>query len=577
MAGTTSTDPHVQAAAEYARGVIRGSVPACRWVKLACKRQVHDLKQARKRDFPYRFDEAAAARVCRFVERLPHIKGKWARKLPGGKQPTITLEPWQCFILTTIFGWVRKADGRRRYRQAYICVPRKNGKSILAAAIGLYMLVADREIGAEVYSGATSEKQAGEVFEPAFKMVQQTVGLADHYQLETSGTWKNPQAIYSLRSGSSFKRVIGKPGDGSSPSLAIVDEYHEHKTDDMVDTMLTGMGAREQPLLLVITTAGSDTAGPCYAYQQDVQSVLEGVISNDELFGIIYSIDEGDDWTSEKALRKANPNFGISVDGDILRAALRDALANSRYQSRYKTKHLNVWVGARDPFFNHDQWLQLADPTLTLAQFADEECYAGLDLASKIDIASVALVFRREVDGNEHYYVFARHYLPEARALDPDCRHYVGWVADGALIATGEEMIDHGRIRDDLLDDAGEYTLVEVGFDPYNATQLAGELLAEGIAAVEVPMRARHLSDPMKYLDGLIRAKRIHHNGDPVLSWMMGNVTAKLDANDNVFPRKERVENKIDGAVALIIAMSRALAGEQNASVYESRGVLYLE
>lgn len=551
-------------AEKYARDVVSGDILACRWVKLACRRHLNDLQKSRRKTFPFRFDPDAAEYACRFIELLPHTKGKWARGGLGSN--LIELQPWQVFFVASIFGWLRKDTGLRRFRKAYLCVPRKNGKSILAAGIGLFMLAADEEFGAEVYSGATSEKQAWEVFRPARDMVQKTPGLRNRF-----GVAVNAKTLHIEESGSRFEPVIGKPGDGASPSCAIVDEFHEHQTDDLYDTMLTGMGAREQPLMLVITTAGSDLAGPCYALQEDVQNVLKGLYSDDELFGVIYSIDTDpkagpvDDWTSEAAARKANPNYGVSVDGEYLQSRRQEAVRSSRKTNIYKTKHLNLWVHARVAWMDMEAWAGLADTSLRVEDFAGESCWLGLDLSSKIDLSAAVKMFKREIDGEDHYYAFGRYYVPESRVEEPEKRHYQGWVADGALIATEGSVIDHAQIRDNIVADSEAFQLEEVGFDPYGATQLVSELHDEyGITTVEIPQQVKHLSDPMKWVEAMVLAGRLHHDGNPVLTWAMSNVTARVDANENVFPRKERPESMIDPAVALIMAMARAMVGESN-------------
>jgi phage terminase large subunit-like protein len=568
---------HVEKANQYARDVVSGKILACKWVKLACKRHLDDLEHAKKGYIPYRFDEEKAKKACSFIEKLPHTKDRWAVGEPGKPGSNkIRLEPWQCFIVARIFGWLHVETGLRRFRKVYICVPRKNGKSTLSAGIGLYMTVADKEYGAEVYSGATSEKQALEVFKPAWLMVHKEPGMRAHFNLELSGTYKNPGTISSATTYSKFEPVIGKPGDGASPSCAIIDEYHEHQSDALLDTMYTGMGARQQPLLIAITTAGVDTAGPCYQLQLDAEKVLEGTMQDDELFAIIYGIDTDDDWTSEEALIKANPNYGVSVGSEFLISAQRQAVQSSRKQNAFKTKHLNIWCGARDPFFNLEAWNQLADKELSEDQFAGESCYGGMDLASKVDIASKLKIFTRIIDGVEHYYFFANHYLPEEAVNDPSKQHYQMWAYDGYLTVTDGNIIDQDTIKDDILHDAKLHRVEEWGYDPYGATKLALELQAEGVNMVEIPQTTRNLSEPMKWMDALIISGRAHHNGDPVLAWMIANVTAKIDRNENVFPCKERPENKIDGVVAALMALGRAMAHQDTTSIYTEEGMLFL-
>ncbi len=542
-------------AATYARDVVAGRVIAGLLVRLACVRHLDGLRQQRTKAYPYRLDAAAGAKVCKFLELMPHVKGKWARE-----KERIRLEPWQIFILVNIFGWKRKSDKLRRFRRVYIEVPRKNAKSTLTAGAANYMLVADGEHGAEVYSGATTEKQAWEVFGPARLMALQTPDLREAFGITVGA--KN---LHVLASASKFEPIIGKPGDGASPSFAVTDEYHEHATSEQFDTMLTGMGAREQPIAWAITTAGSDTAGPCYALRQQSTDTLEGKVAFDDLFAYVATIDDGDDWTSPDALRKANPNIGVSVSEEFLRTAQLRAIADPREQSTFKTKHLNVWVTAASPYFNAEAWKRLGDPSLTPESFRGQDCYAAFDLAATMDIAGTVRLFTRTVEGEKHYYVLPSFYVPEDVAEKPELKHYAGWVERKHLIATPGDMIDYDYIEADIKADAERHRIVQIGYDKWDASQMV-QHLQNHIGAdklVQVPMTTEHLSHPMKFLAGLIQTGRIHHDGNLCMSWMIGNVTAQIDRNDNVYPRKEREERKIDGAVALIVALSREQRNEQ--------------
>lgn len=550
--------PHVDQALAYARGVASGKIIACQWVRLACKRQLEDLKRSRSKAFPFKFDLAKAERACVFAELFPHVKGQWAVPQPGKPNATkIKLQPWQCFTRAVRWGWVEKKTGRRRFRTSYIEVPRKNGKSVDAALDGLYAFAADGEYGAEVYSGATTEKQAWEVFRPAKQMAERTPPF-----LEAYGVQVNASNMAIPGNGSRFEPIIGKPGDGASPSLAITDEYHEHPDSTQYDTMVTGMGARAQPMMLTITTAGENMEGPCYALHERVQRMLKGTEPDERLFGIIYTIDEADDWTSETALRKANPNFDVSVSGDFLRRQQANAIASSRDQNIFKTKHLDVWVTARAAWLNSEWWAKAADKTLKLADFRGEPCWIGLDLAAKIDLAAKALVFKRMVEGVEHYYVFGECYVPEATIAEPKNRHYQGWQHDGWLTATEGQAIDQERIKDGLLQDGHTFQVEAIGFDQWGATKLMQELQEEGLPVIEIPQNVKHLSEPMKLLEAALKEERVHHDGNPCHAWQMGNVTVKEDANENIFPRKEKRENKIDFAVALVMAFGRAVLAE---------------
>ena len=390
---------YIAVAEQYARDVTSGEIKASKYIKLACQRHLDDLDWQEDDAFAYRFDAKAATKVCQFVELMPHTKGNWARE-----RKTLIMEPWQVFMTVCLFGWMRRKDNTRRFRRFLLLVPRKNGKSAWAAAIGLYMLCADGEYGAEVYSGARNEKQAWEVFKPAKLMASKLPFLLNHYGVDV-----NASNISIIGNGSKFEPIIGDPGDGASPSLAIVDEYHEHDTNKLFDTMETGMGARDQPLMLVITTAGDNIAGPCYEMQQDAQKMLEGTRQDDELLALIFGCDEGDDWTDPAILRKANPNMGVSVGEDFLLARQKDAMTTPRKAGVFKTKHLNIWVQSRAAYYNVQRFSEVADPSLTLDQFEGRECIIGVDLAEKRDLTAIEYTFRH----GEGFACFGKYYAPE--------------------------------------------------------------------------------------------------------------------------------------------------------------------
>lgn len=555
--------PAVSAAIQYAEQVVSGDIPAGRMTRLACQRQIDDLN----RDWEYTFDAEDASRVCQVVEFLPHTKGKWAQK-----KERIALQPWQQFMFTTLFGW-KRANGSRRFRHAYVCVPRKSGKSLIAAAVGIYMLAFDRETGAEVYCGATSEKQAWEVFKPARMMILKTPELEQEIGIEPLA-----RSLVISDDGAKFEPIIGDPGDGSSPSMGIVDEYHEHKTPVQYDTLVSGMGARDQPLMFVITTAGAIHGGPCYEHQRDVERVLEGSVENDEQFGLIYHADADDDWTDPEVLRKANPGYGVSVSGEYLLARQRDAIVSAQRQNLFRTKHLNQWVTAKEVFFNMDKWMKCADSSLSIDQFEGSECMIAIDLASKSDVAAVMRMFWRDEDGMRHYYAFPRFYLPEERVHQDATGRYKPWVLSGLLTTTDGDEIDFARIREDVIEDLSAFDVAELPFDPWRATQLAQDLAAAGATTVEYRNTVAQMSEPMKELEAAVNSGRFHFDGNDMLSWMATNTVAKIDANQNVFPRKERPENKIDGIVACIMSIGRLLyrATTEQPNVYQSRGLRYL-
>jgi phage terminase large subunit-like protein len=508
-----------------------------------------------REDFPYDFDADRAIKAIRFIELLPHVKGKWA-----GRRELITLEPWQLWIVGCIFGWVRKSDGVRRFLEAYIEVCRKNGKSVLAAGIGLYCLLEDGEFGAEVYSGASTEKQAWEVFRPARLMAKRTPELLEHYDLEV-----NASNLLRLEDFSRFEPLIGDPGDGASPSLAIVDEFHEHAKPNLYDTMKTGMGGREQPLMLIITTAGVDISGPCFEKRVEVQKTLDGVYDNDRLFGVIYTLDEDDDWKDRNNWRKANPNLGVSVSEDYLESQIQAAIRTPSKQNTVRTKHFDIWCGAKAIWLPLDQWASSADSSLSLDGFEGERCFLGIDLAVRLDVLASVLLFTRTIEDKTHYFAFPQFYLPDgALEKSKNADRYRGWEKEGYITLHDGEEVDFRAIQNDVVAIPHKHQLVEAGFDIWQGAQMAQALREEhGIETTMVRTTYDHMTTPMLELEAAIASGRFHHPNNSVFNWMASNVVAKSGGMDNrMRPVKEIDENKIDGIVALLMAMNRAMTDE---------------
>lgn len=556
----------VDAGTKYAQSVVDGKVPACHYIKMACHRHFDDLTKS-KTDFQYKFSPYLAHRVCEFISKLPHVKGRWARQ-----RSTIDLEPWQCFIVMSLFGWVHKTTNLRRFVEAYLEICRKNGKSILAAAICLYMFCADGEYGAEIYSGATTEKQAWEVFRPARMMA-----LATPQLLAAAGITVNAKSLVREADGSRFEPVIGKPGDGSSPSCAVADELHEHDTPDLVDTMTTGMGAREQPLMLCITTAGFNLAGPCYERRSKAIKILERGLIDERIFCAIYTIDvgsenaegeeKGDNWADPTVLAKANPNLGISVDEEFLLSAQRSAVQNLSEQTKFKTKHLNVWCAARQSWVQLQQWLNAADPSLTPESLAGCDCWFSFDLASKSDIAAFVKIFTKPRDDMLHYYIFGRYYLPEDKLDAPGKNQmmYRKWFNQGLLTITSGATTDFDRIKDDIVDDARKFNPGEVVYDPFNATHMSQLLEGEGLTLVEFTQKPQNFAVPMDEVDAALKDGRLHHSGDEMLTWMISNVTVRPAKKGLFWPTKESEDAKIDAAVGMIMGVARAMNSDSGA------------
>lgn len=552
-------------AEKYCKDVVSGKILAGNLVKLACKRHLDDLERSKSKDFPYRFDKDKANKRCAFSEKLHHVKGKWAGQ-------RLKLEPHQIFIQCAIWGWVKKKDGKRRYTKAYVCIPRKNGKSVDAATTGLYMLAADSEKGAEVYSGATSEKQALEVFRPAWQMANANEAFRDHFGISLSGNPKNPTSIYRLSDMSRFEPLIGKPGDGASPHCAIIDEYHEHKTSDQYDTMDTGMGAREQPLIFVITTAGTDTSSPCYDMHLRAIKVLNGAIEDDSFFAIIYGIDPEDDIKDFEVWKKANPNYGVSIMEDYLYRKYTETMTDTSKQNINQCKHLNRWMNAGVAWMNMMKWEACCDPTLKLEDFKGKPCYAGLDLAKKIDVCALVLVFEFE----RGMVMFSKYYMAEETIKLTGNEHFDKWVKDGLITETPGGRTDFAYIENDLRAINADCPILELAYDPHEATYLINNVM-DWIGpdrCIEISQGPALMSEPMKEVEARIYDKTLWHNGDPVMTWMMGNVVKKKGKSSGpvkyYYPTKEKEEYKIDGPVALIMAVSRAMQKIGMMSAYES-------
>jgi phage terminase large subunit-like protein len=570
--------PQVIEAELYATQVIAEIIPACHWVKLACQRHFDDIDRAEYDDeFHYRFDKRKASKPINFIQKLHHVKGRWA----GKKDATIDLMPWQKFAIASIFGWVHVDTGIRRFTDVFMLIPRKNGKSIIGAAIGLYCFVADGEYGSEIYSGAQSEAQSWEVFRPARLMAERHPQLKEHFGIEV-----HAKKMFCPGDGSRFEPLIGNPGDGASASLAIVDEYHEADTPDLFDTMKTGMGARENPLMLVITTAGSNTSGPCRELQMDIEKVLARTLDDDRHFGLIYTIDEGDDWTTEASLRKANPNYDVSVSGEYLKGQIHRAKNSPSKQNVTITKHLNRWVGAKEAWLNMELWASCADETLMRDDFTDYPSVIGIDLATRIDLAATCQVFYKTMDdGRLHYYAFTDAWLPdEALANSKNAHRFGDWanrgyihIMDGAEIDLNE--IQHYLIGEDQDDSDGlahKYIVNEIAYDPWQATQLAQSLADDGATVLEFKHTVGNMSPAMKEVEAAISSGRLHFDGSPVMTWCASNTIAKLDKKDNIYPNKQHSDSKIDCMIALIMAVGRAFAQVDTASKYETQSMTIL-
>jgi phage terminase large subunit-like protein len=558
---------HAQIAAKYADDVLSGEITACLFIKQAAKRFIRDLSHQNSRSFPFVFDADAGNKACRFIEKMPHIKGEWAKK---GLR--LELEPWQCFVVVNIFAWicartihdhdgnVMMIKGTRRFRTVYLEVARKNAKSTLVSAIGLYMLIADGEEGAEVYSAATTHKQAKIVWQDAKTMVEKSPGLRKHKHVDT-----NAKGVFIAERACKFEPLHsqGETLDGLNVHCAINDELHAHKKRDLYDVLETATGSRTQPLVLNITTAGTNKAGICYELRLYVVKLMQRVFSDETFFGMIYTLDKDDDPLDRSVWKKANPNYGVSVYPFDMERLAKKAAESPASMNNFLTKRLNVWCNAETAWMNMVEWDKCADPTLKEEDFYGDLMWVGVDLASKIDINAVVRLYKRTIDDETHVYAFPTFYLPEQAIIDGSNSQYDGWRRRELLTVTLGEIIDMDVIEDDVIALGDGRVLQEVCYDPgHNATQWATHLDDEGIDMVEVRPSVMNFSEPLKWMEALVKAGRFHHDGNEIMSWMVSNVVVQYDAKDNIYPRKERVENKIDGVVAICTGLNRLLADE---------------
>lgn len=561
----------------YCQDVLAGEIPACEYVKAACRRHLDDLEKVdNDPDYPYFYDRNQVDKFCSFAELMVAVEGKWAGQ-------NIKLEPWQKFAFGSKFGWKKKVDGFRRYRETYVEIPRKSGKSTVAAIEALYMLVLDGEAGAQEFCGASNKEQAMMVFRIAKLMVDQNARFAAAFGLKTM-----KESIYCERTSSFFKPMIGNPRDGTNPSYAILDELHEAPSSAMYDTIKTGMGARQQPLLSVITTAGFDLSGICYKRRDEAIKVLQRVVADDRLFAVIYTMDAADKWEDFSNWKKANPNLGVSVFEDYLLAQYETAMRDATQQNAILTKNLNVWCNASQAWINMPKWNACEVP-LSLEDFRGEKCWIGIDLASKVDLVGVSFVFRR--DGL--YYLFCKSYINYERAMRPENEHYRRYNKMGYMDITEGASTDFMYVMSQLFGNktrtklrtreewayyfndtsiCGEegwedmFNIQEIAYDPRESEMMMQTIRTYvNFDCIEFPQAPAYISEPAKTLESLYMDKKLLHGTNPVLDWNMSNAVLKQTMSKTYYPTKERAEAKIDLVMSSIMALSRAIQAEESA------------
>lgn len=562
--------PYATLAAKYCDDVLGGKVDACRWVKLACERQQRDLDRWRGRDQPYRYDEAAGNRVCDILQRFGHVKGVWAKE-----QKRLILSPWQCFRVCCVFGWLTGADARR-FRVAYTEVPRKNGKSSETSALGNYLVACDGEAGAHVVSAANTRQQAKLVFNDSQRMAEREPGFLRAFGVEVLA-----HVIVQQSSASKYEALSSEYSnlDGLNLHAALIDELHAHPTRGLWDVLETATGSRAQSLIWAITTAGSNRASVCYDQRSHVIEVLSRLVEDDSYFGVIYTADDGDDHWDEAVWQKANPNWGISKYPETVRAEAKRAQHMPSAQNAFLQKHLDIWTNADVAWLPAGAWERCGDDALELEDFAHQPCYIGLDLARRSDITAMMLVF--PPNGTRDYWaVFGRYYLPEATIQRGENSHYQGWQIAGHLTATEGVTTDFDGIIDHLADFAQRFDVEEIVFDPYDASPVINAIHKRGVTTpiVDVKQSPANMSPAMVELEGLALGRKIRHDGDPILGWMMANVVCHRGSgrDDLIQPRKESEEKKIDGVTATLMCINRAMRRSRESATTPTGGARFI-
>jgi len=529
---------------KYINDVLSGRRICGKLERLAVERHLADLENADK--LKIRFDEVAAMRCISFFSILKHSKGEFSGK-------RFELEPWQMFIVWVLFGW-KRLDGSRRFRYAYVEVARKNGKTTFAAALSLYMMVLDGEDGAEIYTAATKRDQAKICWTEARNMVGKSPALSNKIaRFQSALTMESTLSKMEPLAADSDKL------DGLNPHFAVVDEYHAHKTDMLYNVLKSATGARRQPMIFTITTAGFDKTSPCFLMRRTYIDVLLGIKKQENTFVMIYSADEGDDWKDPKTWAKSNPNMGISISAEYLEEEFKSALNRGGSEEvNFKTKNLNQWVDAPTVWIQDEKVRKCSNGT-TDADLVGQTCYAGLDLASHVDINALALYFP-ELKAIKLYY-----WIPEAKMEEnADRVDYKTWAAEGRIFVTEGNVIDIDAQVEKITEIIRGVNCRNIAFDPakaYHGTVQGLQKAGLNNILDEFNQSIKTMSEPTRELQRLVESAEVDLMDDPVLRWMFRNAVAVTDANDNIKLHKAKSMNKIDGLTAIINAIGGYMSG----------------
>lgn len=527
------------------------------------------MQKYRKTESGLYVNDESAQIVVDFIEQLKHTKDPWYG-VP------FDLLDWQDEIIRNVFGTVNPNTGFRQYNTAYVEIPKKMGKTELAAAIALYMLCGDDERGGEVYGCASDKKQASLTFDVSFDMVDQCSALKKRIKPSISQkkmTYKPLNSTYQVVSSEAFSK------HGLNISGCVFDELHAQPKRDLWDVMTKGAGdARRQPLWFVTTTAGTDRNSICWEIHQKALDVLEGRKIDPTFYPVIYGIPEDADWTDEKNWHIANPSLGHTVDIEKVRAACNSAKENPVEENLFRQLRLNQWVKQSMRWMQMAKW-DACDERIDPKLLVGRECYGGLDLSSTLDLTAFVLCFPPRNE-DEKYIFLCWFWVPEENLRErvrTDHVPYDLWKAKGHINATEGNVVDYRFVERDILEIASKYVIKEIAYDRYNATEIILNLKDEGLTMIPFGQGFKDMSPPTKEIYVKVLQNKIIHNNNPVLRWNYDNITIKTDAAGNIKPDKEKSTEKIDGAVASIMAFDRAVRNEGTVkSVYEERGILVL-
>lgn len=510
------------------------------------------------------FDEEEANRVIFFFQNcLVHIKGELAGQL-------LVLEDWQKSYIGNLFGWMAKDGTGRRYRESLLYVPRKNGKSFISSGICIYMFLFDEEIGAEVVCAAFEKDQAKFVWDVAAKQINKHPSLKKLVKTYQA-------SIIQPETDSLFKPISAdaRSSHGGNLHCAIMDELHVQRSADLVAGLETSQGSRRNPLFIMMTTSDFDRPSVCNQKHDYAKKVISGIIEDHRFLPCIYEASKDDDWRDPKIWRKANPNFGISIYEEYLARQCQKAIDDKVNENEFKRLHLNIKTEQSVRYIQMKDWDQ-CNGDVDFEALKGRECYGGLDLASIDDFAGLVLVFPNE-DGSLD--VLVRLWAPEDTAEKRQRTQgvpYVTWGEEGLIKLTPGEVIDYDYIEAEIVKLSEVFNIIGIGYDIYNAQQLQESLNNKhGINMVQFRQGWLSMNEPMKAMMRFLKKSMIRHGGHKVLRWMASNTAAKIDEAGNVKPDKKKSADKIDGIVALIMAIGMALFNDDNhKSIYEERGLL---